>query len=158
MSMSMLLSIRALVVVNLQCSILSSLHPARVSNKARKIKVRYKLATNPYQIAMSLLSAPPSQSLPARSSRRILSCGRKSSFMAFFFTPQFCRWPRWSSSERCSQIYKIKRASHLGLWPAYLQGGFQLFLVISRTKKTSCSQPGLLLQEMLSAKCTVGVA
>ena len=84
MSMSMLLSIRALVVVNLQCSILSSLHPARVSNKARKIKVRYKLATNPYQIAMSLLSAPPSQSLPARSSRRILSCGRKSSFMAFF--------------------------------------------------------------------------
>ena len=78
--------------------------------------------------------------------------------MAFFSRHSFCHLPRWSSSESFSQIYKINRASHLGLWPAYLQGGFQLFLMISRTKNTSRSQPGLILQEMFSAQCAVGVA
>ena len=45
----------------------------------------HEITTNP-PFALSLLSAPPSQLLPSRASRRILSCGRKSSFLAFFLT------------------------------------------------------------------------
>ena len=45
---SSIINVNVNVVDNPQSSILSSLHPARVSNKARKIKVRYELTINPY--------------------------------------------------------------------------------------------------------------